>query len=47
MDDHCIGERCCYEEFKGIVRYIGEVPPTEGNIYFFFMCERYGVDYNG
>lgn len=29
-EEHCVGERCCFEEHKGTIRYVGEVPPTTG-----------------
>lgn len=32
-EEHCVGERCCFEEHKGTIRYVGEVPPTTGTWY--------------
>lgn len=31
---HRVGERCYLPNCKGIIRYVGEVPPTEGKFFF-------------
>jgi len=33
LENRSVGERCCLDESKGTIRYVGEVPPTKGELF--------------
>ena len=39
-EEELVGRRCACEGFYGTIRYVGEVPPSQGSANTLNICEK-------